>query len=159
MQTIRNPNTSNRSSIKKEEKHANFATVSFHKTDSTDKEESLTLNKNVENLHKEINIFEIFDSFNDIVKISSTNNELNSQFYEKNKEKHIVNNSTLPMLNMIRSMNIINDVSLLYSFTSYPKLYESNRKHKENINNSSINFSQIEENRKNIKRLKVFFKH
>jgi hypothetical protein len=127
-------------SIKKntEEKKLNETqNLNATKTDKAEFQRTFEVNKKLESLHKEIDIIKIFDSFKNIVDLSSIN-ELKSQFNDRNKK--IFNDDE----NKISS-NCLNDITILYN--NLPKIngVESfNRKSKDNSDLSGFNWSPID---------------
>lgn len=108
------------------------------KTEAKDFERTIMINKKLDTLHKDIDILQIFDSFKNIVNLSSIN-ELKSQFNEHSKiSKNDKKDNTL-------HSNCINDISILYS--TLPKIsnYDSYQKKPiENSELSSFNWSPID---------------
>lgn len=119
------------------------------KTNSKAFERTILVNKKLDSMHKEIDIIQIFDSFKNIVNLSSIN-ELKSKFNNKKTIKQARENK----LNLIGS-KCLSDISILYS--NLPKINSSentiNKKAKDSVDQSSLNWSPIDlaDHRKKLK--------
>lgn len=114
---------------------SNYFNIS--RTDDAEFQRTFLVNKKLDSLHKEIDILKIFDSFKNIVNLSSIN-ELKSQFNDNNKFK-----ITEKKPNTIGS-NCLNDISILYN--SLPKIpnFDSIHKKSKETEQSSFNWSPID---------------
>ena len=124
-----------------EKKLSSTNIFNFTKTDNAEFERTFLLNKKLDSLHKDIDVLKIFDSFKNIISLSSIN-ELKSQFNE-NSKKEIITNNKIDKI----STNCLNDISILYS--SLPKISNNlenlNKKSKENSDfQSSFNWSPVD---------------
>lgn len=138
----------NQNNIPIEDKKTNTNFFDAIKTDPKEFERSNLVNKKLDSLHKDINILQIFDSFKNIVDLSSIN-ELKSQFNDKK-----INNKPAENKNELIGSKCLSNISILYS--NLPKistLDSMNKKAKESVDQSSFNWSPIDllDHRKKLK--------
>lgn len=124
------------------------------KTDLSEFERVSQVNKKLEQLNKGVDIFDIFNSFRNIVDLSSIN-ELKSQFNEKVIHNKLKNDNKNTNKELKTSYNCVSDVSSLYA--TLPKITINNnpKKQKESSEFSSSYWSPIdakEEKKKTNKR-------
>lgn len=117
------------------------------KTDPKEFDRNAMIDNKLDSLHKDIDILNIFDTFKNIVNLSSIN-ELKSEFTDKKYDNSKENKNDL-----IRS-NCLSDISILYS--NLPKIKNIDSMHKktqESVEQPSFNWSPIDlaDHRKKLK--------
>jgi len=114
---------------------SNYFNIS--KVEDTEFDKTFLLNKKLDSLHKEIDILKIFDSFKNIVNLSSIN-EVKSKF----KDSNIYNRKENKTSNI--DFNNINNLSILYNaFPKIPNIDSSHRRIKD-TELSSSNWSPLD---------------
>jgi hypothetical protein len=140
------PTINQNNQIPIEEKKISLNFLDEIKTDPKEFERTSLVNKKLDSLHKDIDILQIFNSFKNIVNLSSIT-ELKSQFFDKNIEKQNENENKTRIL----GSNCLRDISILYS--NLPKINTLDKKSKESIDQSSFNWSPVDlpDHRKKLK--------